>query len=279
MGVAVWLMARLCRVGIRAPGVLVYGGLIWNIGVAAGILSILLGEGRGLEGARDAALRPRPHVHRLRADRPLGRGSVPLPPAEVAFISVWYLLGALFWFPWIFATANVLLSRHDVSRRRCRRSSPPGTPRICMGWWFTSVGLAAAYFFIPKVMNRPVHSYNLASLGFWTFAIFSGLTGMVRLSGGPIPAWMVTVSISASIMMLVPVSTVSVNLLMTMRGRFDMVFHSPTIRFTVFGVDRLHGRQPPRHLSPHRARWIASSTSPRSRRGSSACCSTPSSAW
>jgi cytochrome c oxidase cbb3-type subunit 1 len=37
-------------------------------------------------------------------------------------------------------------------------------------------------------------------------------------------------------MMLVPLATVMVNLVMTMKGKFDMVYHSPTIRFTFFGV-------------------------------------------
>ena len=96
--------------------------------------------------------------------------------------------------------------------------------------------MAAAYFLIPKAINRPVHSYSLASLGFWTFAFLSGLTGMVRLSGGPIPVWLVTVSITASIMMIVPIATVTANLLMTICGHTGMVYHSPTVRFTFFGA-------------------------------------------
>jgi hypothetical protein len=76
-------------------------------------------------------------------------------------------------------------------------------------WWFTAIGLAAAYYLIPKVIGRPVHSYNLASIGFWSFAVLGGLTGMVRLSGGPVPAWLVTLSIAATIMMIVPIATVT----------------------------------------------------------------------
>ena len=89
---------------------------------------------------------------------------------------------------------------------------------------------------IPKVINRPIYSYNLATLGFWTFAFFGGLTGMVRLNGGPVPAWLVTLSIAANLMMLIPIATVSTNLLFTMRGHTHMVYYSPTIRFTFFGV-------------------------------------------
>jgi cytochrome c oxidase cbb3-type subunit 1 len=235
MGVAIWLMARLCRVSLRAPGALVFGVILWNIGLGVGILSILLGQGRSLE-----LLELPVYSHAIMF---VGFGLVGLWGAVLyryrrgsgMFISVWYLLGALFWFPWLLSTANVLLALphvHGVMQ------SVVGAwyAQNLQGWWFTSIGLAAAYFLIPKVIDRPVHSYNLATLGFWSFAIFSGLTGMVRLSGGPIPAWVVTLSIAASIMMLVPLATVTVNLLTTMRGRFNMVYHSPTLRFVFFGA-------------------------------------------
>jgi cytochrome c oxidase cbb3-type subunit 1 len=235
MGVAIWLMARLCRVSIPAPGVLVYGAFFWNIGLTIGIISILMGDGRSLETLEMPATA---HWIMFIGFVMIGLWGAVLyrhRRQAVAFISVWYLLGALFWFPWVFATTNVLLGRpelHGVMQ------SVVGAwfAQNLMGWWFTAVGLAAAYFFIPKVADRPIHSYQLASLGFWSFAFLSGLTGMVRLSGGPIPAWLVTVSIAASIMLLVPVSTVTVNLIMTMKGAYNLVYHSPTIRFTFFGA-------------------------------------------
>jgi cytochrome c oxidase cbb3-type subunit 1 len=234
MGVAMWLMARLCRVSLRAPGALVYGVILWNIGLAVGILAILAGDSRPLESLEMPA-----YAHAIMF---VGFGLIGLWGAVLyryrrgtgMFISVWYLLGALFWFPWLLATANVLLALPQV-RGVVQSAVGAWYAQNLMGWWFTSIGLAAAYFLIPKVINRPVHSYNLATLGFWSFALFSGLTGMVRLSGGPIPAWVVTLSIAATIMMLIPLATVTVNLLTTMRGRFNMVYHSPTLRFVFFG--------------------------------------------
>lgn len=102
--------------------------------------------------------------------------------------------------------------------------------------FITAIGLATAYYLIPKVINRPVHSYHLASTGFWAFILFSGLTGAVRLSGGPLPVWLVTLSIAATILLIVQIATVSANLLLTMDGQYHMAYHSPTIRFTVFGA-------------------------------------------
>ena len=89
---------------------------------------------------------------------------------------------------------------------------------------------------IPKVIGRPVYSYHLAAIGFWTYALFASWTGMQRLVDGPFPAWMITASIAASILTIIPVATVGLNHHMTMRGYFPLMRYSPTLRFTVFGA-------------------------------------------
>ena len=53
--------------------------------------------------------------------------------------------------------------------------------------WFGAIGLGTAYYMIPKVIGRPVYSYHLAAIGFWTYALFSSWTGMQRLVDGPFP--------------------------------------------------------------------------------------------
>jgi cytochrome c oxidase cbb3-type subunit 1 len=103
-------------------------------------------------------------------------------------------------------------------------------------YWFVGIGLATAYYLIPKVLGRPIHSYNLASIGFWSWSIFAGLTAMTKLNGGPVPAWLVSVSIASTIMLIVPLVTVGKNLFRTMEGNTHMIYHSPTIRFTFFGA-------------------------------------------
>jgi cytochrome c oxidase cbb3-type subunit 1 len=235
MGVAIWTMARLCRVSVRAPGVLVFGTAFWNVGLLIGIISILAGYGRPLDGME----LPRAASWIMFIGFVMiglwGAVLYRYRRSAVAYISVWYLLGAFFLFPWVFATANVVTALPQVSGVMQDVVAAWYSQSI-VGWWFTALGLAVAYFLIPKVINRPVHSYNLASIGFWSFAFLSGLTGMVRLSGGPIPAWMVTLGISASIMTLVPIACVSANLVLTMKGHYNMVYHSPTIRFVFFGT-------------------------------------------
>ena len=43
--------------------------------------------------------------------------------------------------------------------------------------WFGAIGLGTASYMIPKVIGRPVYSYHLAAIGFWTYAFFASWTG------------------------------------------------------------------------------------------------------
>src|SRR3954471_17993 len=61
-------------------------------------------------------------------------------------------------------------------------------------------------------------------------------TGMTRMIDGPFPAWMITASIAATILTIIPVATVGLNHHMTMQGYFGLLRYSPTLRFTVFGA-------------------------------------------
>ncbi len=233
IGTSIWLMARLCRVALRSPAALIIGGIFWNIGVTVGVISILSGNMRPfelLEFPRSAAILlfiaySLVSVWGLIMFNKRRSGHI--------YITTWYLLGAFFWFPWLYGAANVMIGHtHGAAQAGIAAWYMQGL----LGLFFTSVGLGAVYYLIPKVLGRPIHSYYLASLGFWTQALFAGWTGMTRLTGGPVPAWMPTVSIAATIMMLIPLVTVTVNHVLTMYGRYDMVYYSPTIRFTIFGA-------------------------------------------
>jgi cytochrome c oxidase cbb3-type subunit I len=54
--------------------------------------------------------------------------------------------------------------------------------------WLTPVGLAAIFYFIPKLTGRPLHSQGLAKLDFWTLVFAAGWTGLTQLISGPLPA-------------------------------------------------------------------------------------------
>jgi len=235
LGVGIWLMARLCRVQLRYPRFVTAAAVIWNIGVFVGTAAILVGESTGVEWLE---FPPYATLILFIAYALISIWAVDMfvhrRPGHV-YVSQWYIMAALFWFPWLYATANILIHHESVQ----------GSVSAIVNWWyghnalglwFTPMGLAAAYYFIPKVIGRPVHSYYLSAFGFWSLALFYSWNGGHHLIGGPLPAWVITASIVASVMMVIPVVVTAINHHMTMRGNFHVLEYSPTLRFVVFGA-------------------------------------------
>src|SRR3954452_16333927 len=235
MGTAIWLMARLCRTVLRFPLLLVAGAAFWNVGVLIGVGAILLGDSTGfewLEFPRYVA------VILFIAYTLMASWAVLMfrhRRGDQIYITQWYLLGAFLWFPWLYAAGQLMLFVVPVQ----------GVLQSAVTWWyannllflwFGAIALGTAYYMIPKVIGRPVYSYHLSTIGFWTYALFSSWTGMTRLIDGPFPAWMVTASIAATILTMIPVATVGLNHHLTMQGYFPLMRYSPTLRFTVFGA-------------------------------------------
>jgi cytochrome c oxidase cbb3-type subunit 1 len=235
MGTGLWLMARLCRVAVRHGGILYVAWALFNLGVTLGVLGILSGAGTSVEYLEfprwasvivfaGVALMAIWVVIMFRFRKP---GHV--------YVTQWYILAAFFWFPWLYATANLIIFYLPV------QAAVQGP----VNWWFghnvlglfvTPIALGTAYYLIPKVIGRPVHSYYLSILGFWALAFFYSWNGMHHLIGGPFPAWLISASIVASFMMVVPVITTGINHHFTMKGHFGALRWSPTLRFTVFGA-------------------------------------------
>lgn len=232
LGVSLWMIPRLVHVELRSRVVATAGGWLWNIGVAVGVAGILLGRTDGLEWLE---------MDRYLADPwlVLGGGLVGVTllltlarrETDHLYVSVWYVIAALLWFPVIFIIGNW--------------PTWTGVQSAAVNWfyahnalglWLTAVSLGAAYYFIPKVLGRPIHSYPLSLLGFWALAFFYALNGMHHLIGGPVPTWMITTSIVASVMMVIPVVAVGVNHHLTVVGRFGALRYSPTLRFVVLGA-------------------------------------------
>jgi cytochrome c oxidase cbb3-type subunit 1 len=235
IGTAIWLMARLCRTTLRHPLLLVAGAGFWNLGVIVGLLAIYAGESTGHQWLE---FPPYAAVILFVAYTMIVSWAVLMfrfRREGHIYITQWYLLGAFLWFPWLFGATYIML--HVVPLQ--------GVMQAAVTWWYAnnfiflwlgSIALGTVYYMIPKVIGRPVYSYHLAAIGFWTYALFASWTGMQRLVDGPFPAWMITASIAASIFMMIPVVTVGLNHHMTMQGSFGLLRYSPTLRFTVFGA-------------------------------------------
>jgi len=232
IGVAIWLIPRLLKTELVGAKYALIGGALWSIGVLAGTVAIATGHSDGLEWLE--------FPWQIDLLLVVGGGLVgfPLwltlmrPRVEHLYVSVWYIGAGLLWFPILFLIAN-WPGLHF------------GVQQAAMNWWyghnvlalwFTPIGLAAAYYFIPKVLGKPIYSYNLSLLGFWSLAFFYSQVGGHHLIGGPVPSWLITISIVQSMMMVIPVFAVAVNQHLTVLGNFRALTYSPTLRFVVLGA-------------------------------------------
>jgi cytochrome c oxidase cbb3-type subunit 1 len=231
IGVAVWMVPRLVRAPLFRPLSAMAAGMAWNLFLVFGVGAILLGWTDGLEWLEI----PYPIDVFAAAAAGLLAFSVLTTVAgrrtQHLYVSVWYVLAALVWFPIIFVTANLPVFS--------------GVGQAAVNWWYghnalglwiTALSVGAAYYLIPKVLGRPIRSYSLSLVGFWALAFFYSLNGIHHLIGGPVPTWLVTVSITASVMMVIPVTATAVNFHTTMQGRFGTLRHSPTLAFVVAGA-------------------------------------------
>jgi cytochrome c oxidase cbb3-type subunit 1 len=233
--VSLWIMARLSRGALPGSGVLLIGTVFWNAGVTLGIGGILLGFSTSIEWLEIPGFAT-PLL--LVANALIAAWTLVVFRAgrsRQIYASQWYLFAALFWFPWIYSIAQVMLVFSPVR----------GTVQsVVHAWfsanlfllWFGSIALAAVYYFLPKILVKPVSNYYLASLAFWWLAIFGSWAGISRLIGGPIPAWVQTVGAAASFMLVVPLVIISMNHYGTLSGRWSELKTSVSLRFIAFGV-------------------------------------------
>jgi cytochrome c oxidase cbb3-type subunit 1 len=232
LGLATWMLPRLLRTPLVGGRFAILGALLWNAGLIAGLGAIANGVSAGLEWleipwqigllfAGGGMMIGLPLVFTLQRRQ-----------VHHLYVSVWYIGAALFWFPILYIVAKIPGLHFGVEQ-------------ATMNWWFghnvlglfyTPLSIAAVYYFLPKVIGRPVRSYNLSLLGFWTLAFFYGQVGGHHLIGGPVPEWLITLSIVQSVMMVIPVVAFSMNQHLTLKGHFGALKHSPTLRFIVFGA-------------------------------------------
>jgi cbb3-type cytochrome oxidase subunit 1 len=103
-------------------------------------------------------------------DRGLGDCYFQPTPRGTLFVSQWFLVAGFFCFPWLYATANQLLLWNPI-----QASAQPAVAAWYEGGffnlWLAPMGLATAFYLIPKLVGRPVNSQHLSLIGFWSLLL------------------------------------------------------------------------------------------------------------
>jgi len=233
LGVALWLLARLGRTRLALPGLITVGALCWNLGVAAGVWGILAGAGTGFENLEMPSYAAWLMLLGYLMSVVWGALTFHQRRERQLFVSQWFLFAALFWFPWIYSTADLLLLTVRVR----------GMAQAVIAWWYSEnllvvwlglVGLGAVFYFLPKLTGRDLHSRYLALLAFWMLILFGSWGGVPE--SAPVPAWMPVSSAIARGLGFILIVAVVLNVHGTLEGKCSRLFAHPSLRFIGFGV-------------------------------------------
>jgi cytochrome c oxidase cbb3-type subunit 1 len=121
-------------------------------------------------------------------------------------------------------------------------SATPGVQGAMIQWWYghNAVGffltagfLGMMYYLIPKQADRPVYSYRLSIVHFWTLIFLYIWAGPHHLHYTALPDWAQTLGMVFSVMLWMPSWGGMINGLMTLSGAWDKLRTNPSLRFSV----------------------------------------------
>ncbi|UXX78492.1 cytochrome-c oxidase, cbb3-type subunit I [Reichenbachiella carrageenanivorans] len=120
-----------------------------------------------------------------------------------------------------------------------------GVQDALVQWWYghnavafflTTPFLGIMYYYLPKAANRPVYSYRLSIIHFWSLIFIYIWAGPHHLLYTSLPDWAQSLGVVFSIMLLAPSWGGMLNGLMTLRGAWDRVREDPVLKFMVVAV-------------------------------------------
>ena len=120
-----------------------------------------------------------------------------------------------------------------------------GVQDALVQWWYghnavafflTTPYLGMMYYFLPKMANRPVYSYKLSILHFWSLIFIYIWAGPHHLLYTTLPGWAQSLGVAFSVMLIAPSWGGMINGLLTLRGAWDKVRDDVTLKFMVVGL-------------------------------------------
>ena len=120
-----------------------------------------------------------------------------------------------------------------------------GVQDAFMQWWYghnavafflTTPFLGLMYYFLPKAANRPVFSYRLSILHFWSLVFIYIWAGPHHLHYTALPEWASSLGMVFSLMLWMPSWGGMINGLLTLRGAWNKVAQDPILKFFVVGL-------------------------------------------
>ncbi len=233
LGLAFYIVARTSRTALHRPGLARLALQVWNVALVLGIVTLSLGISRGPQEYREwiwpiALL----YGTGLVLNAWVFIGTVARRSIREIYISNWYILGAICWLAILFTISYLPFYQGGIGNIVIQGYYM----HTVVGLWFTPLALGITYYALPRMLGKPIYSYALGVLGFWTNLLFYTLIGAHHFIFSPVAWWLQTVAILFSVGMMVPVWSGFGNFFLTARGSWHKVRRSYALVFLLIGI-------------------------------------------
>ncbi|MGB1039507.1 MAG: cytochrome-c oxidase, cbb3-type subunit I [Flavobacteriales bacterium] len=157
------------------------------------------------------------------------------------YVAIWFYIGTFVTVA-VLHIVNSLAVPVDFTKSYSMFS---GVQDALVQWWYghnavafflTTPFLGLMYYFVPKAANRPVYSYRLSIIHFWTLIFLYIWAGPHHLLYTSLPDWAQSLGVVFSIMLIMPSWGGMLNGLLTLRGAWDKVREEPVLKFMVVAL-------------------------------------------
>lgn len=160
---------------------------------------------------------------------------------KVLYVSIWFYIGT------IVAITMLHIVNSLAIPATLLKSYPvyTGVQDALVQWWYghnavafflTTPFLGLAYYFIPKAVGKPIYSYRLSIIHFWSLIFVYIWAGPHHLIYSSIPEWLQSLGMVFSLMLLAPSWGGAINFVLTLRNGWEQVRTDAIVKFMAAAV-------------------------------------------
>lgn len=178
-------------------------------------------------------------------------GTIAVRRVKHLYVAIWFYVASILTIAMLHIVNNLAI---PVSASKSY-SIFAGVQDALVQWWYghnavgfllTTPFLGLMYYFLPKAVNKPVYSYRLSILHFWSLIFIYIWAGPHHLLYSSLPEWAQSLGMVFSLALLAPSWGGMINGLLTMRGEWHRVRSEPVLKFfvlslTFYGMATLEG--------------------------------------
>lgn len=232
-GLALYVITRTSKTPLYRIGAAKTGLVLWNIALILTLITLSMGISRGPQEYREA-LTPIMAIYAigLLCNLYTAYNTVAKRAVAEIYVSNWYILGAFCWLAIIVVIAYTPFYQSGMGNIVIQGYFMHNS----VGMWFTPLVLGITYYALPRILGKPIYSYALGALAFWTAILFYTLIGAHHFVFSPVSWWLQTTAILFSVGMMIPVWAGFMNFFLTAKNSWHKVRRSYAAIFLLVGI-------------------------------------------